>query len=147
MIKAALVITPTIDKATFHNVAESVTVHNYLRDTDAKNLRGSAEVKSILDDFARPFDAGNLIYIGFMFAGTIDLVSKIPSIVNGTFATNQETTSSMLASTLVMATLNEWQAACFKAQNSPLAQCFDSISDQLKSFQRANQLKISCKQS
>lgn len=135
MIQAALIMKPALDKAAFHNAAESVTGANYLRATDERNLREhTAEILSILDSYGNPYESMSLIHIGFLFAGTVDLIAQLPSIVHGKYLTNQESNSQVFGSMIIVADLREWQDACFRARGHHLEKCFNSVSDQLQSL-------------
>lgn len=134
MINATLIIKPVIDKSAFHRVCDSVTGKNYLRDTDEKNLRDPAsEVVSILNSYGHPYDSSVLVPVGFIFAGTVDLLSQIPSIVQGNYLSNQESSSSMIGSLIVIAPLSEW----LESINRPvgdhhLEACFENIRQQIQ---------------
>lgn len=137
MIQACLIIKPAMDKTAFHHAVESVTGKNYLRNTDDRNLREhTAEILSILEDYGHPHEVDHLVDIGFLFVGTADLISQIPSIVTeGRFLTNQEASSQLLGSMIAVASKHIWKDSCFRAQNSStnvhLRDCFNSVSDQL----------------
>lgn len=138
MIQAVLVMKPAFDKSAFHNAVESVTGQNYLRETDNRNLREhTAEILSILRDYGNPHDTEHMVHVGFLFAGSIDLIIQLPTIVHGTFLHNQESDSQLIGNCIIVASLQEWKDACFRATSVGsvhLERCFNSVSDQVSSL-------------
>lgn len=145
MLIAKLVILPTLNKSDFMLSAESVTGKNHLRSTDAKNLGTAlAEMLSITEDFAGYSDAGmSVAHIGFLFAGTFDLIDFVICEVDGKFIKTTLSKSPILSSALVIATFREWESAIervLKRDNESLRTCFQKIAFDLSKFRRRNDL-------
>lgn len=137
MIQASLIIKPVMDKTLFHQMCESVTDRNYLRETDDKNLSDpTAEAISILDSYSDPHEGASVTFIGFMFIGTVDLIAQIPSIVKGNVLTNQHAHSAMIGSLIIVASVSEWQTAIKRSSycNHQIDNCFQSVADQVQSL-------------
>jgi hypothetical protein len=131
MLQASLIILPVLDKAVLCRAAHSITGKNHLRSTDAKNLSNpQAEILSILEDYGgHASDGQNLVQFGFIFYGTTNMVMQVPQLVGGEFIFSSRSNSDLLATAIVMGSLNQWVDAYAKAasRGEHLQKCFESI--------------------
>jgi hypothetical protein len=148
MIKASLIILPTLDVATLVSVAQTVTGKNHVRATDAKNLPNKVgEMISILEDFGgNAFDGQDLVNFGFLFVGTTNLIIQVPQLVSGCrFVTSSHSTSDLLRASIVLAPIRPWIDALSAARgrSEHLYQCFEGIVQTLQTYSpQATRLRL-----